>query len=142
MIKIDIIKKIYTGNRQTAINQMKKSYQTKGRLIISFLYFGNMMKRRLCETTENKTALQYKKALLESDYILPDGIALQVFCFFISRHWVKNLNGTEFILPLLKSFNNTAHISVIEAYDINIGKGKNLINNAIRNLKEQHNIDV
>lgn len=142
MIKTDIINKIYSHNSLDAIKYIKHAYQTQGHGIINFLYFGNAMRRRICEETNDITATQYKKALYESTCILPDGIALQLFIFFINGHRVKNLNGTDFIVPLLKSFKKSAHISIIEAYDTKIKKDKSVLQNAIKNLKERYNISV
>jgi len=53
------------------------------------------------------TILQYfyKKILLRSDFLLPDGIALQLLYYFIAlfgkistdQKWLPNLNGTDFM---------------------------------------------
>lgn len=142
MIKTEIINKIYSHSAQEAIHYIKRTYQNQGHGAINFLYFGNVMKRRICEPTKNTTAMQYKNALYESTCILPDGIALQIFTFFINGHRVKNLNGTDFIVPLIKAFKSSAHISIIEAYDTKIKKNKDILQNAIKNLKEQYNISI
>ncbi|PID34898.1 MAG: hypothetical protein CR971_00860 [candidate division SR1 bacterium] len=55
---------------------------------------------------------KYKKALMKAEYLLPDGIALQIFYFFaylvariskkvpkdtVLTKWLSNLNGTDFV---------------------------------------------
>jgi hypothetical protein len=97
---------------------------------VNYLYFANISSKKLFQnhtahTTKNdvQNALLddykkhsississiYKKALLESDFLLPDGIALQIFYALAHKlghiksdiSKLQNLNGTDFSLDFL-----------------------------------------
>jgi UDP-N-acetyl-D-mannosaminuronic acid transferase (WecB/TagA/CpsF family) len=64
-----------------------------------------MMHRRLVEPRSSRAAsvqvATYTQALLASDLLLPDGIALQWFARGHTGHTYANLNGTDFLPALL-----------------------------------------
>jgi len=95
-----ILDKLFTGNKTDAYEYILKEYYRKSRVIVNYLYFANITGKHLFDkykTLVDKTIFQdalkddykilspsiispaYKKALLESDILLPDGIALQLF---------------------------------------------------------------
>jgi hypothetical protein len=45
----------------------------------------------------------YQDALLDSDFALMDGIALQIFYFLAKKNRLANLNGTDFAPFVLES---------------------------------------
>ena len=76
--------------------------------IVDFLYFANMIRNKLLKNWE-KTSFEerYKKALQKADFLLPDGIALQIF-YWCATRWrnhlrLANCNGTDLTLPLLQA---------------------------------------
>ncbi len=88
---------------------------------VSFVYFAAL---EMGGWYQNKPEAQYRKALIESDMVLADGIAFRLlhYAFFhpgisgwkilfqypkYSKLAVKNLNGTDFVPQLLQSFRDT-----------------------------------
>lgn len=105
-------------------------YNRKGFTIINYLYFANITGKKLFENYHvslekelfeealkddykiiSKPAISkaYKLALLDSDLLLPDGIALQLFYWMAwklkrlttKRPRLENLNGTDFTIEYL-----------------------------------------
>ncbi len=122
-----ILAKLFTGNKTEAYEHIIKEYHRKWWAIVNYLYFANITGKHLFDEylwTVDKPVFQealkddykilsssiiapaYKKALLESDILLPDGIALQLFYWIawklkkLNTHKkrLENLNGTDFWL--------------------------------------------
>jgi UDP-N-acetyl-D-mannosaminuronic acid transferase (WecB/TagA/CpsF family) len=93
------------------VNDLLKTYEEQMFAVVNFLYFAQIISQRLFEEGKDKTEKQreYKKILLKADYLLPDGIALQIFYYLAnlfkgihsSKRWLDNLNGTDFTLYFL-----------------------------------------
>lgn len=101
-----ILNKLYTHSSNTAVWDIIDTYQKEGSCIVNFIYFSNIVSQNLfCDKNKTEKEREYKKILLKSDYLLPDGIALQIFyaCAKILHRiestctWLPNLNGTDFI---------------------------------------------
>ena len=102
-----ILDKIYTQSADNAVSDILGTYQQEEFAVVNFIYFANIVSQSLFSDAKEKTEKQreYKKILLKSDYLLPDGIALQIFyacakyCKRVksSRTWLSNLNGTDFV---------------------------------------------
>lgn len=101
-----ILEKIFIGNADEAINAILATYQQEEFSVVNFIYFANIVGQRLFEDKEKtEKEREYKKILLKSDFLLPDGIALQLFYSFAklfrriqsTRSWLNNLNGTDFV---------------------------------------------
>lgn len=93
-------------------------------LVISFLYFANLMKFNLSREESG-----YRTALSASDYVLPDGIALQKFYDREMTTWKKlhNCNGTDLIPAYLdKVYESWAipWVWLLTVYDESIWKYK------------------
>ncbi len=100
-------------------------YKDKWYCSLNYAYFANVVSKKLFEKHQSDLELGYfeklllegykktkdkdiysfyKKALLDSDFLLPDGIALQIFYFFArlfwkiksKEYWLPNLNWTDF----------------------------------------------
>src|SRR5437016_5785003 len=69
----------------------------KGRFVISFL---NMYAIQLSLVDE-----EFYKALLNSDLLLIDGIALKLLCKARNFFYGINMNGSDFIPELINNFN-------------------------------------
>lgn len=122
-----ILEKLFTGTKKTAYEHILREYHRKGWSVTNYLYFANITGKHLFDNEKkevNKLLFEealkddykmlspkfisssYKKALLESDILLPDGIALQIFYRIAykrkkiktKRPRLENLNGTDFWL--------------------------------------------
>jgi UDP-N-acetyl-D-mannosaminuronic acid transferase (WecB/TagA/CpsF family) len=53
---------------------------------VNYIYFSQIVSQKLFSSTKKKTEKEkeYKKLILKSDFLLPDGIALQIFYYFAS----------------------------------------------------------
>lgn len=102
-----ILNKIYTKSADDAVSDILSTYQQEDFAVVNFIYFANIVSQSLFSESKNKTEKEreYKKILLKSDYLLPDGIALQCFYAWASAlhrvewdsKWLPNLNGTDFV---------------------------------------------
>ena len=85
-----LLQKLFPGNREDFLQALISEYEKNGFTVVNYLYFASAMKYRLFEHQENPVHAQYKKALVESDFFLTDGIALQVFAYFYRTFsWAK-----------------------------------------------------
>lgn len=120
-----ILKKLFTGNEKEAYEHIIKEYHRKWYAITHYLYFANVVGKHLFENyhtpiqkedfqealkedyqmiSKATIACAYKKALMDWDVLLPDGIALQIFyrmAYKLKRITTPqprlyNLNGTDF----------------------------------------------
>lgn len=119
-----ILKKIFVGDRQEALDAILQRYNKQWFAIVSYVYFANIYGKKLFEHHKEhyvlshfqnalledykKTTLSlvhklYQDALLDSDFALMDGIALQLFYFLAKWKWLPNLNGTDFAPFVLES---------------------------------------
>jgi len=134
---------LFRGTQAQAREQIKKISQTQWLCVVNFLYFARAMKFDVYKDNYhpelvsgskhwNKfsiTKSDYKTALLHSDILCIDGIAMQVFDrvwqFFFGwkRSWTENLNGTDF-LPYILEHTKDKKIGIIMStvYDPNINK--------------------
>ena len=81
--------------------------------------------------------MKYASALERSDFLLADGIALQVFEKFSGRGRPENLNGTDLNPWLFTEISktHTTSIYLYQCYDPSIGKEKDSLEKAISVLK-------
>ncbi|MDR2540577.1 MAG: WecB/TagA/CpsF family glycosyltransferase [Candidatus Peribacteria bacterium] len=101
-----ILTKFYTGTASQLVDDLLDTYQDQHFAVINFLYFAQIVNQELFSESKDLTEKQreYKKILLKSDYLLPDGIALQIFYFLANffrvihspKPRLENLNGTDF----------------------------------------------
>lgn len=119
-----VLDHLYDGDRDLLFFDMLSSYQEKGSIVVNFLYFSNAMHYRLLEKHRNNKELSYKQALLAGDFLLADGIALQIYKRFSDLERVNNLNGTDLTPRLLDRLTQDHSVSlyVYSAYDDGIDK--------------------
>lgn len=108
----EILQKLYQKDRDEAINDILSFYDQEESVVVNFIYFANIVSYDLFDqNTKTEKLKEYKKILLKSDFLLPDGIALQIF-YYIAHlmrriqsptSWLQNLNGTDFVPYLLQS---------------------------------------
>lgn len=121
---------LFRGSRDEACEAIVHQYLTQGSVVVNFLYFANVMKARLIEEQTEERQQAYIQALVQGDFLLPDGIALQLFyrrtaLWLQEKVWLHNLNGTDFIPLLLTRIVaefSQAHIAIYSSYDPVIGK--------------------
>ena len=109
-----ILEKIFIGDSYKACEQILETYNKQGYCILNYLYFANVVSKQLLKEHHKswidlnvfknlllsgykKIALDkiyniYRKAILTSDFLLPDGIALQIFYYIAKRKRLENLN--------------------------------------------------
>lgn len=105
-----ILQKIATQPASVMIDEILTTYQQEEFSVVNFIYFANIVSQKLFEEkAKTEKEREYKKILLKSDFLLPDGIALQLFYFFAqwfgrihsTVSWLPNLNGTDFVPAFL-----------------------------------------
>ena len=114
----DIHKKLFPHSAEVAIDLILKTYREQGFAITHFLYFANAHFGHLYRGKQNSEQEAYFRALLASDVLLPDGIALSLVHYryahreisgfsLVSRYAkyakqsLHNLNGTDLVPELL-----------------------------------------
>lgn len=121
----EILGRLEIEDEDIVSKQILDRYMDKWYSYLSYVYFANIVSKKIFE--KNKSDLDvsyfkelllewyketqdedifayYKKALLDSDFLLPDGIALQIFYLFArllgkiksKKYRLPNLNGTDF----------------------------------------------
>ncbi len=113
---MNILSKLSTRSPQQAIQDIAAQRETDGYSVVHFLYFANSIRHKLFDTYSTS----YKESLLSANFLLPDGIALQIFYRWAvtlgrvqsERSWLYNCNGTDFTLPLLQ-FLQKQHPSLV-----------------------------
>ena len=101
-----LLTKLFDKSALEAVDEILSKYHQESFAVVNFIYFSNIVAQRLFEDKDKtEKEKEYKKILLKSDFLLPDGIALQLFYFLAkifrrieaSRAWLANLNGTDFV---------------------------------------------
>lgn len=84
--------------------------------------------------------MSYKNALLSSDFLLPDGIALQLWSRWTAKKPLHNLNGTDLTPVLLRYLNehHTTSLYIYSLYDPKIGKGEERLYKAISHIQSDY----
>ncbi|MEI7478479.1 MAG: hypothetical protein WCJ81_08690 [bacterium] len=90
------------------------------------MYFGSAMNYRVFEKPRSAYEQAYHQALQTADFLLPDGIALQIWEYLTkkSHTWLENLNGTDLNPVLLRWLRKKTNVQlfIYSAYDPQIGK--------------------
>lgn len=136
-----IIQKLYPWDAHSFIVALLDHYQEKWHSIVNFLYFANAMQYHLFEsklqTGDDKT---YAQSLLQGDFLLPDGIALQLWSKRIAKKNLHNLNGTD-LTPLVLSHLNQqwdSSIYISSLYDPHIGKWEEWLDRALHAINRTY----
>lgn len=121
-----IFTKLYTKNKENAYKDILKSYAEKGYLVVNYLYFANLISNGILGNKKvNKTFLD---AITSGDFLLPDGIALQMYYKKYFGLELPNLNGTDFSLFFLKQL-------LPQNYNLILyGAGESVIEKAAKNI--------
>lgn len=76
--------------------ELEKGYKKNKYFIINFLYWSNFVISR--------KKINYKKSLQISNFLLIDGIGMQIYIKKIFKKQVKDMNGTDLLPVLLKKY--------------------------------------
>lgn len=141
-----MLEKLYTWNSYTFLLDLEKRYATNNYCIVNFLYFANAMQYHLFEEEKTSPDKIYENTLLQSDFLLPDGIALQTrYRFFWPKKYkLSNLNGTDLTPQILAYFSKkyTLHLYIYSLYDEKIGKSEEWLHKSVTKLEQEYNIGI
>ena len=100
------LQKISTTNFAETADNIISAYNDQWHCVVNFIYFAQIVSQRVFSTAKKKTEKEkeYKKLILKSDFLLPDGIALQTFYYLAvllraiksEKKRIPNVNGTDF----------------------------------------------
>jgi UDP-N-acetyl-D-mannosaminuronic acid transferase (WecB/TagA/CpsF family) len=100
----EILQKIYYNNSNQAVDHILNLYEKQWFVISNFIYFSIIKEQKLFESTKKtNTQKEYYKAIIRWDFLLPDGIALQIFYYLAQNRFnlptkkLSNLNWTDFV---------------------------------------------
>ena len=89
------LKFVNCDNREKAVAHILNAWTSQAHsIVVNFIYYSNFI-------TLHKNAT-YLDAMKLSDYILIDGIGMQLYFRIVSKVWPFNLNGTDLNPVLLK----------------------------------------
>ncbi len=100
---IDRLDQLYTEDKNKLYKAIWDHQKKHTTTLINFLYFANIVKNKLPVAKKNMQQKTYYHNITKSDFLLPDGIALQAFYKIASILWftnhthLPNLNGTDFV---------------------------------------------
>ncbi len=97
---MNILEKLSQKNTSEIIEEILEIYQTNTFWIVHYLYFANIIANNLLKDEKS----EYFQALKNADFLLPDGIALQLFYEKKYNKKLHNLNGTDFSVQFLSCF--------------------------------------
>lgn len=129
-----ILEKIYKNKAKDAFWEIIQTYKETWFCVVNYLYFANLISNGIIGWKKiNKAFLQ---ALEIGDFLLPDGIALQLY--YKKYFWIplQNLNGTDFAEYVLKNLKP-------EEYNLILyGAKKEVVEKAVQNIEQKYGIKV
>lgn len=100
------LQKFSTTNFSETSNNIISTYNNQWHCVVNFIYFSQLVSQHVFGSARKKTEKEkeYKKLILKSDFLLPDGIALQIFYYCAvlfgaiqsETKWIPNVNWTDF----------------------------------------------
>ncbi len=141
-----MLEKLFQNDVDVFLHELDDLYHRKWYAIVNFLYFANAVQYHLLDNDTRKTPsdFAYQHALCEGDFLLPDGIALQVWNRFFSqkKKWIQNLNGTDLTPRILEYFTTRykTNLSIYSLYDEKIGKDQTRLHKAQQKLEQQYTL--
>jgi len=151
LLSMSLLDKIYLWDKKQVIHDIFDLYASKS-VFVNYLYFANMMHQRLLEKPQNKQQQKYRRALELWDFLLADGIALQLFYRFgigrKSKTMPHNLNGTDLFpeimkhLSILQAQGKKIHMAWYTLYDPKIHKTKKEGEKAAKKVFDEYGIHV
>ena len=139
-----MIEKLYRQHTDSVIKDIEAIYIANTSCVVNFLYFANAVQYHLLELDAKKTPEDkiYAVSLYASDFLLPDGIALQTWAYFSTkpRQWLQNLNGTDLTPKILWYFSQKYPVAlyIYSLYDEKIWKNQEWLHKATSKLKQEY----
>ena len=100
------LQKLSTTNFAETSDNIISVYDNQWHCVVNFIYFSQIVSQHVFSSAKKKTEKEkeYKKLILKSDFLLPDGIALQVFYYLAAtfrairteKKRIPNVNWTDF----------------------------------------------
>lgn len=100
------LQKISTTDFAKTSDNIISVYNDQWHCVVNYIYFSQIVSQKVFSSAKKKTEKEkeYKKLILKSDFLLPDGIALQVFYYLAvlfgaiqsDKKWIPNVNWTDF----------------------------------------------
>jgi N-acetylglucosaminyldiphosphoundecaprenol N-acetyl-beta-D-mannosaminyltransferase len=100
------LQKLSTTNFAETSDDIISVYNDQWHCVVNYIYFSQIVSQHVFSSAKKKTEKEkeYKKLLLKADFLLPDGIALQVFYYLAAtfraikaeKKWLPNMNWTDF----------------------------------------------
>jgi exopolysaccharide biosynthesis WecB/TagA/CpsF family protein len=139
MLDFSLLHRLYPWTREQLLNALIDTLKTQGSCVVNFLYFANGAKQCLFEWTPEEGQKKYADALQGSDFLLADGIALQLFCKRFIDTYPPSLNGTDLNPYLLEQLLKTHTVSMYlyQCYDPPKGKTVEFLQKGIEALKSR-----
>jgi len=109
----EILARLALTDPQKTTENILKVYELKGSCIVHFLYFASIILTGLDNDKNTPKKEDYKKALLNGDFLLPDGIALKLLYKKHFRKELPNLNGTDFLPYFLSHIGKNIPVEII-----------------------------
>ena len=99
-----ILDKLFTWTADEAYQKILETYHKDHFAVVNYLYFSSIVGQKLFCKTANQEQKKFRQFLMDSNFLFPDGIALQFFYLIARIRWLvkgpryrlKNLNGTDF----------------------------------------------
>ena len=101
-----ILQKLTITDSQQTADEIINVYNNQWYCIVNFIYFAQIVSQKVFSSSRKRTEREkeYKKILLKSDFLLPDWLSLQTFCWMANLFWtykserkrLPNLNWTDF----------------------------------------------
>ncbi len=136
-----MLDKIYEWTTSTFLYSLEQTYNAKHFCVVSFLYFANAVKFHLLEDDQTQDQMSYAVALRNADFLLLDGIALQVWKYLNKKPRVRweNLNWTDLTPKILRYFSEKydADLYIYSLYHEKIGKSQDWLHKAKDKLETE-----
>ncbi|MGE4444265.1 MAG: WecB/TagA/CpsF family glycosyltransferase [Candidatus Altimarinota bacterium] len=129
-----ILEKIYKNNTKEAFKDIIKKYKEQGFGVVNYLYFANLVSNGII--SGKKVNREFLEALGTGDFLLPDGIALQLYYKKYFGLSLSNLNGTDFTEYILKNLKSDEYNLIL------YGAKKEVIEKAVLNIEQKYGIKI
>jgi len=104
---MDILKRIFTQDKTKAFEEIIKIYKEKWFCLVNYLYFANLVSNGII--WNKKLNNNFLDSLEIGDFLLPDGIALNLYYKKIYGNTLSNLNWTDFSEYLLNNLDKNSY---------------------------------